>query len=555
MLGINAIRNFASYRGQYLIGVCLARVRCRIDISGSADDRQRAHAALVASGWSALSRTETDTYVRDIRGSLSSSTIEEVVRHVHTDIVDTHSRAVIDRASLERIRYAGLRFTHKPAPLEHDGRRVDALAEISVTPTALSVREQRPESGPADTAGTVFIFRERLTRVPGFFYGCLERVAKAAAQLYSRTTPQWFRQLVVRLIADESAHYVSTRFGLLVVSGGFGVAAAAVVAARFPDRPTGAEPALGLIGVSAVLLLILGALNLFTRVAVHRADSALPQGYSRWQAERWANANRTDVARLIGAARHNAIRMCWKTGTLVLRMIAIAGAGALLFLSGQTIWSNSRLIAATLLTIGLLLGWILVIDSVRPRQRAGSRLIFRRTAASVLLAGVGGAMVRLPSYFFYQPLGYPAFAFEIGWHDVVVNARGFIMAALGSGALIAIYWLFSPRITPVWRSAFALLLLMCATVGMLSALVEAGRPAEDIVQKQSIVAGGTRYAACFDIDGQQQPIWIIGQSANRFLIGDREISTASGEASRITNVRMTPSGTVYRIVASSGTCR
>ncbi|CAM4104246.1 hypothetical protein NONI108955_09180 [Nocardia ninae] len=547
MLGVNAIRNFSSYRGQYLIGVFLARVRCRVDISGSADDRRRARDALVAGGWSAVAHADSDTYVRDIRGSLSSSTIEEVVRHVHTHIVDTHSRAAIDKASLERIRYAGLRFTHRPAPLEHDGKRVDALAEISVAPIPLVQQQQPPPARPPST------LLARLIRIPAFWYDCLEKSARFIARIFRRATPLWFRQLAIRVIADDSARFIWVRFGLLAASGGLGVAAGVAVADRFPDRPTGPEPALGLIGISTVLLLVLGALNLFTRVAVHRADAALPQGYSRWQAERWANANRTDVARLIGAERHHAIRMCWTAGTLVLRMIAMAGAGALLFLSVQTIWFNSRLIAATLLTVGLLLAWILVIDAVRPRQRSGSRLIVRRTAASVLLAGVGGAMVRLPSYFFYQPLGYPAFAFEIGWHDVIVNARGFIMAALGSGALIAIYWLFSPRITPVWRSAFALLLLMCATVGMLSAMVEAGRPAELIVQQQSVTAGGTRYAACLIDNGREQPIWIIGQSAGRFLIGDRE--TPTGDPTRITNVRMRPSGIEYRIVADATPCR
>ncbi|MFI9402103.1 hypothetical protein [Nocardia sp. NPDC052316] len=501
--------------------------------------------ALIAGGWSAIPHADSDTYVRDIRGSLSSSTIEEVVRHVHTHIVDTHSRAAVDKASLERIRYAGLRFTHRPAPLEHDGKRVDALAEISVAP---AVPQQQPL--PAPPPRTVLA---RLARLPTVLYGCLERGAEVTARIYRRITPQWLRQLVFRVIVDESTRYAWVRFGLLAASGGLGVAAGVAVADRFPDRPTGPEPALGLIGISTVLLLVLGALNLFTRVAVHRADAALPQGYSRWQAERWANANRTDVARLIGAHRHYAIRMCWTTGTLVLRMIAMAGAGALLFLSAQTIWFNSRLLAATLLTVGLLLAWILIIDAVRPRQRSGSRLLVRRTAASVLLAGVGGAMVRLPSYFFYQPLGYPAFAFEIGWHDVIVNARGFIMATLGSGALIAIYWLFSPRITPVWRSAFALLLLMCATVGMLSAMVEAGRPAELIMQQQSVTAGGTRFAACLIENSDEQPIWIIGQSAGRFLIGDRE--TPTGDPSRITNVRMRPSGIEYRIVAGGSPCR
>ncbi|WP_040863316.1 hypothetical protein [Nocardia niigatensis] len=551
-----------AYDGHYLIDMLLARIRCHVEISGSAADRGRARERLTALGWVWLneSRANPDRYVRVVRGTATRATAEEISQRLQVALADCHSAATIERVALERIRYASMRFAYESPTLQglvYDERPVAVLADVSV------VRSEAVAPAPLSPTGEETVL-DRLRRaaarnvLDGFdkLCGKLETGALWIAGWSRRCVPAWAGRIGRTFVDKEAAGFLRYRLTLLLMVFVLSLAVTFVWRVRI-TRSSGLPQSDGLIlivliGGIALLAAVLGTTNMFTRILVHRFDADLPCGYSRWQTSLWEAADPADAEMFIGRRRHRAIMVCWALGTLLCGTICAVLAGTVLAVLGSDLWYGRQDIVSLMITAGLLLLWVLAADMWRARPRSEVRRLVQRVGLSIVLTGLGGVILRMPSYLFYKKLGYPGLAFEIGWHDALVNASVFLVCLALSALPLGLCWLYSPRLPRFTRSGFAMVLTFAAAAMVLAGLGPSLRTAQIITVEQTTTAGGTRYPACITVNNVDQPIWIIGQTTRQLLIGDRTISDSNHTT--ISRIRVVPSNLPYRVVVAQDGC-
>ncbi|GAB3204505.1 hypothetical protein [Nocardia tengchongensis] len=523
-MGNNRFRNTLGYDGHYLMNFLVARVRCHVEIAGSEADRERARESLTSVGWVRLDTSENgpDYYVRDIRGSGSPSSVEEATVRLYTRLVDAYCHATVERIALEPIRYSSLHFTHHAPTLQgmtYNGRRVAALADVSAVTPPPSEATAATATGPS----LIERVRDVLARLMNPAFGMLCKYLEIAAVWIARQArshaPQRFRRIGRSFTRDDDPAYMRNRWITLVATSIISALIAFAWCAETGytsnlSRSTTAVVVL-LFAVYVALLLITGTMNLFARVAIHPFVATLPDAYPRAGASRWATADEADATAVIGLDRFRAIKACWHIGTLLCGVVCMAAVGPTLALIVRAILYGRDEIVSVLTAFGLVLAWIVAADMLRARRRSEVRRVVRRIGISIVLAGLGGIILRLPSYLYYKRLGYPGLAFDISWHDSVVNGIFFLIAVALSAVSFGLYWLSAPRLPRFIRSCLGTVATLSAAATVLAGISAYGNQAQHIAAEQTTTAGGTRYAACRTDSGHEIPIWVIGQTSSR----------------------------------------
>ncbi|MEV6659702.1 hypothetical protein [Nocardia fluminea] len=498
------MKNILTYSGHYMVDRLTSRARCRIKLRGRTGDLGRADTALIAAGWTRLgggdSQSNVDStecvYARAVRVSMSDRAIEDICHRVHTMLFDAFSDARVESCSLERIRYQDWVFEHvRPSqdPLVFDGHRVNRLAQVFPG-----------SSGPPNA------------------------VPEADSPTNAHAWSSWFKAALV---------------GLMIGGAGLMYSIAPIVSGLEAFTPMYLDALIIGVVLLAIGLAAIGAQRLYNR---RQGRSVVaPPGLSLWQLDVWAR-NVPEVDREI-------VTRVERFGMWVANVAVVAAClcgGALLGLASRFMGYAG---ASTMVVVAvIILLWVLGWEMVRSRAvKSGSRAL-SGLASVAMVAGVAAFVTRIPSWSMYQPFGYPGLAAELGIPDVLYNARVLILAVIGSAVLGLIYWIWIPHFPRFQQSVIGCVVFVSMASNIAIGAIAPGARSEEIVERGLIPETTNFRPGCLLQNDRRIPVWILGQTPRRLLVGDRTPSTES--ESPISNIRSLQGSSSYQVLHDNGPC-
>lgn len=134
------LTNRVSFLGSYLFNWALSRVRCYIEVCGSEAELDAASDVLVGLGWRSCFSVRLDSidgrnsFVRDVRGTMSTQTEVELVNKLNQRLTDACCTARISAVALAPIQYPSLVVDSAVLPrqgLVIGGMQADRFSEVS----------------------------------------------------------------------------------------------------------------------------------------------------------------------------------------------------------------------------------------------------------------------------------------------------------------------------------------------------------------------------------------------------------------------------------------
>ncbi|WP_027501591.1 hypothetical protein [Rhodococcus sp. UNC363MFTsu5.1] len=518
--------NFTSFLGSYSLNFLLARLRCYLEISGGAEDLSTAQDVLQDMGWRRCEAIATAAptpmptrlaFVRDIRGSRSLHTQREVADAVNQRLTDALLAARVYRIALVPIRYPSAEFNHeKPAVggLTVTGLKVDRLATIRYparTGDWPSGDASSGDSTPKSASGS------RWRADAGHaVYGWLDRQARRELPfgLSARLTAPVSAQSRDGEDSPRLRKWIWAWIGAVLML-------AIVLAFRVEfntDTPAGPWMVVAIFGV---MFLVVGVphllLKLLSRIALEPAirAGALPASWSPYSYGLWIDGSDPVVLETMSVGRANALHRIAASVMTVSRVFGLGVCGALVFWLIQFARDSPDALAIPV-GLAIFLIWSVIRDIVRSRGRRQVRSVAVRVFQFLLVLGLGGVLLKLPTFAFYYELGATDMALTASWIEVVWHAAP-VLAMLGAMSLVAaVAWVLTPRMEKWSRDLFSLgmaINVLCAAIAGVVIAIEPAANARDGMVESVTPA----FKAMCSLDGDQWiPTWRIGRTDPHF---------------------------------------
>ncbi|WP_146777753.1 hypothetical protein [Rhodococcus wratislaviensis] len=179
------------------------------------------------------------------------------------------------------------------------------------------------------------------------------------------------------------------------------------------------------------------ALQISTRVIVEprKFIGILPSHWSPYSCSKWSDTTNPDVVEILGSRRSKALSRLSRTVMTVLRFVLIGFSGVFVYLLFQLVRSTPSLVGIPAVLV-IVLVWFVLSDILRSRRRVVVRSAVVRGIQVLMVVGVGGLLLRLPTLAFYNELGATDLALKVSWTEAAFHAVPLVAVVLGSAVFV-----------------------------------------------------------------------------------------------------------------------
>lgn len=273
----------------------------------------------------------------------------------------------------------------------------------------------------------------------------------------------------------------------------------------------------------------LAALKVSTRVVVEPRTviGVLPPHWSPYSCSIWSDITNPDVVEILGSRRSKALNRLSRTVMTVMRFALVGFSGIFIYLLFQLFRSTPSLVGIPVVLV-IVLVWFVVSDILRSRRRVVVRSAMMRGTQFLMVLGVGGLLLRLPTLAFYNELGATDLALTVSWTEAAFHAVPLVAVIPGSAVFCLSLWVLAPRLDKWSRDLFSLIMTANVMCAVLAGIIVAIQPAAEIRSGKVTSESPAVKATCTLSDGAWAPTWAIGRTgnpvlANRIIGADQNI--------------------------------
>ncbi|WP_128970098.1 hypothetical protein [Rhodococcus opacus] len=292
------------------------------------------------------------------------------------------------------------------------------------------------------------------------------------------------------------------------------------------------------------------ALQISTRVIVEprKFIGILPSHWSPYSCSKWSDTTNPDVVEILGSRRSKALSRLSRTVMTVLRFVLIGFSGVFVYLLFQLVRSTPSLVGIPAVLV-IVLVWFVLSDILRSRRRVVVRSAVVRGIQVLMVVGVGGLLLRLPTLAFYNELGATDLALKVSWTEAAFHAVPLVAVVLGSAVFCVSIWVLAPRLDRWSRDLFSLVMTANVVCAVLTGIIIAIQPAAEIRSGNIASESPAVKATCTLKDGTWVPTWAIGRIGNPVL-ADRFVGTDEN----IGPLQVPADPGTFRVVHTSDPC-